>query len=311
MGQGTRERDYLYDLYLSNLRIHRPGASRVVCPVCDREVAREECDRGHLFPAGSPDRGGTVIECLRCNSRLGTACEFHLTQLLRMARTGRGIQTADDTYKLMNRRTSGLMDGEPVRMSPKVRNGRLDIRIHGGRPGAPGEPVAFKLNSQPLSLWCAGAAMLHSALLAMFRFLGYEYVLHPNVQPIRRCLRMIADGDLSESLTEHLALPFVRAKIDPWRRPLEPFPMLIVAPAHLRAFMVTVPILADVAQPVLMPDFGEEGAAAYRTWLRGSVSSARLNLWTTRSVPVGRLADPSHSHDGRQLWDLARGATTD
>lgn len=315
MPKGKLEK--VFSLYAANYRLHRPEASCPVCPICLRTIPRPDphvASCGHCFPEGSPVRGGMVLECKRCNNNLGSECDSHFTQLLKLARSADGTATPNDMAHLWRNKATVTIGGHTAPVSVKVKGGRVDLRPHFRTPtkmpipDADGQ-VRFTVSAEMFSVDRAGAAVMHSAYLRLVYWLGYEYALSENVVRLREDLVAVASGQLTPAEVEDRFARYVRTCHPRTGFDAEGL-FVINSPSHARCFMIIVPLHKDRSVGILMPGFGPAGAKGFEHITRiGPPASVQLTAYRPTDDRTDRLRDAAEIACGRWMWDARAGTS--
>jgi hypothetical protein len=300
----------LYDLYLSNLRLHRPEATSLICPICHRQMDQQSASEGHILPRGASVRYGKVPECERCNNQLGSACDSHLTQMLRFIKAAKGELSVAEAPYLWNWRKAGAqIDGKPARLSAKVKKGQLDFRIYAKDPSfkpklQPDGTVRGTVSVQSFHPSCIQAAAIHSAYLAMFHHFGYEWVLSEAASEIRSELSAVAEHGPDDEFVNSLFRKYEPVVIGNRAVEFWKFVSYVAEPRDLTAFAVVLPLRPEGCFVVLLPGFGDYGKTAYSRILnfvgKGSLQFSSLEF-DDREL---RLTSRECKDLARQAWDL-------
>jgi hypothetical protein len=174
-------------------------ADTILCPICLGSFGREAITSGaltkeHILPESLGSAAWT-LGCCRCNSDSKRNIESHLTKLLRYEDVMAGL--SGDAVR--GRIRAG--DGEQ-RVQVKIEKAGPTVTLI-GEPGTDRSPASRNLirvlesgvPSFQLSVYggcdrrLANLSLLKSAYLYMFREFGYDYILRPQLDVVRRQLR--------------------------------------------------------------------------------------------------------------------------
>lgn len=235
----------LYDLFLQNIRLHRPSDRQPCCPVCLKPLrltgggSDDAVTEGHVYPQGSGLDGGVVVECKRCNQGLGATCDQAFVQRLRIDLFRKGRLSVGSARALFeNPGVKAQIGDQPAKLTvtPKENRPHIQIAVDG--------PVAANAGgSVSIEVWgfdVAVGGVLHSAYLRMFYHFGYEYVFNANVEPIRRDLARAATDTMSR---DALAQLFHRYRKVMFNQPITynwQLPHVVCTPPGRRCFVSVV-----------------------------------------------------------------------
>lgn len=247
MNRLTIER--LFEVYSTNLALHLPEyAGYFACPFCLRLFTRKAIKDGllsieHIIPSCI---GGKLVTltCKTCNNLHGTALDAKLVAHFRFrdqitgknpkplratVKIGEGEFTADILFKGKEIDVLGL----PNLSNPK----QLQYATNALEVGV--DTITFQRK-----LVFGGpevtAAIIRVAYLLMFRFFGYGYVFHPNLEPVRnRIMNPHVETWQTAILTAH-SLPSNNAVA------------LLKKPTNLRCFMAMLDLSTETIRHLIV-----------------------------------------------------------
>jgi len=132
----------------------------------------------------------------------------------------------------------------------------------------------------------------------MFYYFGYEYILSPNTDCVRRGIQ----GN-SAFRDWHKAIFPLRGAPSEVRSPL-PTVSIVVEPKDLQSFLVVLPSPKkdEAARCVLLPGFGGDSKEAYNRILNLTRPPGNLNAVLIPNNPSPRLASVEYKWFGHWLW---------
>lgn len=132
----------------------------------------------------------------------------------------------------------------------------------------------------------------------MFYYFGYEYILSPNVEPIRK---LILNPKVSDVSYKQAFVTFTKASECHYHNPNV---SILVTPQEMRSFLIEFPPPNEstLARCVLLPGFEKNGQEAYNQILAGNFKFANLNL---KLIPYddSRLTNPKCKWFGHNIWE--------
>ena len=261
----------LFDTFSDNLALYRKDCrGRFMCPLCLRTSSRDQIrthlSRAHIIPQILGGRDWTLA-CKKCNNKVGAeieSCEAERANF-NWALAGDGNETTRVRVVVRNEQ-GGVVGPVQADMSANKSAGerRLQLRLKpkGSHPAAsellhnvlsdkssaaigPTE-VQFRVTR---SAKRANLTYVHAAYLLMFHQFGYEWVLDPCAEAVRKQI-MSPDEPIIFPLAPRLsdlAIPDEELAI-----------LLVTEPADWRHFAVVLPLVRGWArrQAVWMPLFG-------------------------------------------------------
>ena len=123
------------------------------------------------------------------------------------------------------------------------------------------------------------ASQLYSALLIMFKIFGYEYILSPNFEDIRKAL--LGKGALMDYKNSILTVHNTSAG----KLPNFPYLGIQTTPKDLQCFYIAFqsPRRSDIARLVFLPGFGESGKKSYANLM--SITSKADERFNFKGTP--------------------------
>ena len=197
-GDRTETAERLFDDFAANLSMYYPESDGMFgCPLCLRLFPRIAIHSGdltleHIIPSSL---GGKLLTltCAECNSQSGSRLEAHLVQRLRI----------DDTLAGKSKR--------PLNARVRIGEGEFGANIYLSADRDPNLRIVaiesisdpellclareqFSIQSTVQDKWAAWiqaalasqVAILRMAYLLMFSYIGYGYILHQNLDQVRR-----------------------------------------------------------------------------------------------------------------------------
>ncbi len=313
----AHKRDKLFSLYADNLKQFKPELKdNFLCPICQRafdctalEGKDPEISLAHIIPESLGGRL-TTITCKKCNNNVGSKYDVH-------------VQLEEEYHAWLN--------GES-RDYAHLSNGNTRIPVY-CKLGYDREESMPSLSFWPVNLsepkyyefieaakkdWAnmhlsldtkgyfnprkRDISIIHSGFLLMFQQFGYEYVISPNAQLIRKTIQGDSDFDLAKIIiSTHSGIPFPN--------PLPQIGILINSP-DVYSFIVALPFLqkGNQARLVLLPGFGKEGLDAYNRLLKSNepIGASKINgIWFDfKEQLLQKLGSSNTKGICEYLWDL-------
>lgn len=290
----------LFDAYASNLASFAPQFNgKFMCPLCGRlfsrdSISRKEVTIEHIVPSRAGGRL-TTLTCRRCNNRDGSMLERPLVDSLRVGTpvlpvratlsVGEG-QFRGEFYYPSEENPSPRLVGVPKWSDPR----RARIAAEAIKAGSSEIHIDLSKGRNPI---LSQVALLRSAYLLMFRYLGYGYILHPCAREIRRQLANPLEGS-----------PVLRGVFWKLEDPPTTSPFNIVfRPIELRSFFVILDLSTDITHyaGALLPGFDKESQAIYERL--GRLSSVVLEEWHSLPYKLEWLEDPRYAGLPAYLWE--------
>lgn len=313
----NRERKLkLFSYYAANLSIYRPEfKDQFMCPVCQRMFSRADLDASppKISLAHAPPKavGGrlTTLACTECDNRIGAECD-------------RQVKYEKDAFDEFETKTVGkvtFVSAKGTRLEAEMKIDGGDIYMY-NRPGmsvgqyrkiwkqisdeyASGAPFKFSIETREhkreLDKWLT--SQLYAAFLVMFYHFGYEYVLTPNADSVRRVL----NGEENAEKYKNAAIT-VSEKTSP-----ESFSSPIVSiqttPMDLQCFLIEIssPRREDISRIIPLPGFGESAKESYENLMKLSLET-KLHF-TGKPIKFNKpgkiLPDPKSKGYGESLWN--------
>jgi len=267
MAKGSKtKRERLFSLYSKNLSFYKPEyADHFLCPVCKCLFAHEDLNKlslAHIIPESIGGRQLTLA-CSKCDNRIGHDFDIHLSRemlILSQQRRKEGIYgrlrvNGGKKYgimfkgQLLNAGHCDMHIRPPHDVPPDIWKTRMDELTDIN-------PKNVKISLNLFNPPRRNVSYIYSAFLLMFSKLGYEYVLSPNVDPIRQVLM----GDYLSSKVYQLILDL--------QKPLAQWPIpsiyMLTQPAETRSFLICFPSAnKGRMRCVFMPGFDISGAKGY------------------------------------------------
>jgi hypothetical protein len=260
----------LFEAYASNLSAFVPSLQNIfACPLClggftQDTLESEGLTEEHII---SRELGGKLITitCKECNSRGGAELDAHLV----------------NEFRALDK-ISGLSD-KPFRGRVKVGDVKQDVGIYVSSGKSPRiQLLGDKKRTNPASLreiehsletepgnikfqlnfgydrHRANVAKLRAAYLLMFRYFGYEYILHKNVERVRQ--QILAPGQDVIASKASFAFGLAPEELNSIG--------LLRSPPELRCFVVSfrVSTAVDRSFGVVLPGLDDEGDEVYDRW---------------------------------------------
>ena len=288
------KRNLLFGVYAANLTSCIPEAKDIfACPFCHNGFDRTALDDppqvilAHCIP-DSLDGMLFTLACEACDTESGRSFDKHLKTRLENddfwaghspnSRRGwifiDGLQIRCDLE--IKRQDDGTLTHSVFadeNRGPPADFEALKFGLENGiiNPGASVPEIALDHRSIEFDWRGAQIAILRCAYLMMFRFMGYGYILHPNVQGVRQqilhpdqwilpCLPIIkvTDG------TDHHGIG------------------IITKPDNIRGFSVLMPFVTDGKRQhrmaVLMPGLDKDGDSVFEKIYQAQQAQKRVDF---------------------------------
>ena len=185
-------------LRLDISRVSNTSPQDIPCPLCLTPMSLEWIDlpeprvtKEHIIP---DELGGTTttLTCKDCNNNHGTQLDSHLIQMIRCtdSLSGDGIRLLSGRLGLAGKRV-------PVDIDWKVPTGTTEFKMRPNDPALPAqihqfmskEPDTIEIEVNLKYIPCrASLAILRIAYLAMFKCMGYSYILSPAADRVRQTI---------------------------------------------------------------------------------------------------------------------------
>lgn len=305
----------LFNRYLLNLGFYKPDLRGCfMCPLCLQVFPKdalhsELLTEDHIFPRAVG--GGynlTTIVCKRCNNKSGTELEKHLVQYFKI----RAFSRMEESQRTQVRLETG--EGE---IGGEVQFGERTVLLYGNeRVSNPKEQEKFynhlhsmvgktgwKLRIQKRFDYNHNRkliALLRIAYLIMFHYFGYEYILNPNLELIRR---QIAEPD-KENLPEWFIIRWPEDFSLPNLG--KPTVSIVSRPEKLRSFLVTFTLKRKQPQSygIIMPGPASGDDGVYHKY----AETEEINIECKWLLPRQNvLTDKSAIGWMGKLWDVIIG----
>lgn len=293
--QGQELRQKLFDIYASNLSDIKPGTEDIFrCPTCLRDFDRSALDLapkvdnmitfGHIIPETV---GGTIrtLECGKCNSTIGSNYDRHVANLKTQIDWA---SMKEGTRKLAVMKNSNVKvhfswEKGPTAIikatnwnDPNYKKLGSQIREHGDFSDT--FTVSFLQSIRERRV----IAAIHSAFLMMFYCFGYEYILSPEADIIRK---IIHEGKA----------PWEVGKMETHMPIIPDFPApsagILKKPKNMKSFVVLLPCFYKEGyfQVIFFPGFN--GMETFNNYLKARNETAgniNINITVTNKGPCPR-----------------------
>lgn len=305
----------LFDRYSLNLAFYKPDLrGYFMCPLCLRVFSEDALHsklltEEHIFPRAV--RGGynlITITCKRCNSVSGSQLEKYLAEYFKIL----SFRNMEEGQRTRIRLTTGegeiggdvefrgrivlLYDNEGVSNPKKQDKFYNYLQSMVGKTG-------WKLRIQKRFDYKHNryrAAILRVAYLIMFYYFGYEYILNPNLELVRR---QIAEPD-KKSLPEW----FIIRWLEDFSLPNlgKPTVSIVIRPQKLRSFLVTFVLKGKQPQSygIIMPGPASGDDGVYRKYAETEEINIEYNYLLPR---WDALTNKSAIGWMGRLWDVITG----
>lgn len=309
----------LFSYYAANLSIYCPEyKDQFMCPLCQRVFSREDLlahppkiSLAHA-PPSAVDGTLTTLACTECDNKIGE-CDRQVKYEKDAAEDFENRIVKDAIFISAN--------GTRLPCRLEIDDDKCDdINIYVvNKPGMPLEhylkiaerikgdyssrasPYDFSIETEApkrdLKKWLT--SQIYASLLIMFYYFGYEYVLNPNIDDMRRSLK----GD--EILKYKNIIISIHEKTSP-EQILRPAVSIWTIPKDLQCFLVEIPSPNKecVSRIIALPGFGESALKTYEN-LMGLPSDINSHF-TSKPIKfdeIGKiLPDPHSKGYGESLW---------
>jgi hypothetical protein len=239
------------------------------CPLCLRGFTRDALESEGLTEEHviSRELGGRLITitCKECNSRGGAELDVHLINEFRALdkisglseKPFRGRVKVGDVKQDVEIYVSGDKSRRLRLVGDKKRTNPASLReIEHSLEAEPGK-VKFQLNFG-YDRHRANVAKLRAAYLLMFRYFGYEYILHKNVERVRR--QILTPGQDMIASKASFAFGLAPEELNSIG--------LLRSPPGLRCFIVSFRVSTAVERSfgVVLPGLDDAGDDIYERW---------------------------------------------
>jgi hypothetical protein len=316
----TKEkRESLFNMYAANLTSGDPTIQDMfACPFChiafDRTALGEppQVILAHCIP-DSLDGTLVTLACEPCDTESGRTFDKYLKTRLENGDFWAG-------HSPDPRRGWIFIDGLRIRCDLEIKqndDGTFTHSVfadekHG--PKADFEALKFGLDNGIINIgssipeialdprgvefdWRgAQIAVLRCAYLMMFRFMGYGYILHPNVQAVRQQLLHPDQWILP-------CLPIINVKDGTQRHGIG----IITKPHSIRGFSVLMPFVTDGERQhrmaVLMPGLDHDDGSIFEKVYEAQRAQKRIDIGFSMIPPYPNvLSAPNSAHFPRYVW---------
>jgi len=264
-------REKLFDVYAAKLSEAIPEIRDTFrCPICLKDFGRSTLDVDQMLTLGHviPDAlGGSLctLECGTCNSSIGSAYDSHASN---MKKFKDWLNMKEGAKKFVHISMGESTVSAIASWGPKQ---KLEIRAADWKDPHYKEQTkrmftqckpSFTINLNSKSIPERGAiSTIHSAFLMMFYCFGYEYILSPEADTIRKIINNgKAPWDIRKILSDINGLP-------PFSIPAAG---VIMKPQGIRSLIILLPHPENSEQTrvVFFPGFGSEGAESFNRFIK-------------------------------------------
>jgi hypothetical protein len=265
-------REKLFDIYAAKLSEAIPEIRETFrCPICLKDFDRSALEVDQMLTLGHviPDALGGLLctlECGRCNSSIGSAYDSHASN---MKKFNDWLNMKEGAKKFVRINMGESTVSAIASWGPKQ---ELEIRAADWSDPHYKKQItrmftqqcksSFTLNVNSKSIQERGTiSTIHSAFLMMFYCFGYEYILSPEADTIRKIIESRkAPWDLRKMLSDINGMP-------PFSIPAAG---VIRKPQGIRSFIVLLPHPENAEQTrvVFFPGLGSEGAASFNRFIK-------------------------------------------
>jgi hypothetical protein len=304
-GDAQSRKGHLFNCYASNLSACLGQYQNTfLCPLCLRLFPRDSLSAGditeeHIIPRSLGGRL-TTLTCRECNSRAGSTLEAQLAHRLEREDFLAGL--SDKPLRARVSIGDGEMGAQVYRYPDRIEiHGVLDIshpELHATAVRAldsgrmPGE-VSLRVHYRGLPSWVAA---LRIGYLIMFSYFGYGYILHQNLQQVRR---QISRPD-QQSIGSRAVVRLEQAP------PVPNGVGLLYAPKDLRCFFVALDLSTalDRYLGVVLPGLDAESEQIYDKWhaLVGPIREVHFSMAMIAFDPQ-LVCDPSKAGVSTWIWN--------
>jgi hypothetical protein len=169
-----------------------PGSDGLLCPICLRSEKMTHFTEGHIFPAECRNSNAAVPECVTCNNDLGSGVDAALGMVATFLLLTEGINNPVQAKRLYGRRLT-VGGTSAVVLSSQMSAGRHQLHLgYRGNPPKhlelPGGLISLPMQAEFGHSNMISGGLLHSAVLRVFHYFGYSYILSPCIKPIQTSL---------------------------------------------------------------------------------------------------------------------------
>jgi hypothetical protein len=324
--EGSKKRPELFKIYSKNVSIFFPSRPQplFICPICLKEFGEDSVRNGarldgskltvniaHCYPDAL---GGNLftLTCAACNERMNRHFDHHLSKEAKTYRVmdpsepdtldGRvqinghtitaefSVATDNKPRVVMSRDRSNPHDFDSV---VKYLNAFIDKVV-------PGVPAFSPIPSQRMEPDRVSIALAHTAYLMMFRAFGYEFVVSPMAEEIRRVLLM-------DELPEKIGFFLLNIPKTDGNPELLNTVGILTHPVDRRCLyaMMPSPDKKMIGRCILLPGPGEQGEKAREVMNRScgeKIPSTFLPVGSKFEDNAYRLTTRAYRHFLRSLW---------
>jgi hypothetical protein len=262
--QGKKLREKLFDIYATNLSTVEPETKGIFrCPMCLKDFDRSalEVDQkltfGHVIPEAVGGRIFT-LECGACNHNIGGTYDSHVDKMKKLLDW---IRRREGTKKLVHIKegesdTAAYLLWEKGQMAViKATNwDDPNYQTSSKRLGSQLKQGSFKFTiTADSNLNCEWTILsaIHSAFLMMFYCFGYEYILSPEADIVRKIIHERKAPWEIGKMIKYVPIAFVNDsnKI--------PSAGVITEPKEMKSFVVILPCFSnsEYFQVISLPGF--------------------------------------------------------
>jgi hypothetical protein len=297
-----------FEAYASNLSAFVPSLQNIfACPLCLRGFTQDALESEGLTEEHviSRELGGRLITltCKECNSRDGAELDVHLVNEFRAldkisglsAQPFKGRVKVGDAKQDVEIYVSGGKSPRLRLVGDKKRTNPASLREIEQLLESEPRGVKFQLNFG-YDRHRANVAKLRAAYLLMFKYFGYEYILHKNVEGVRQ--QILTPGQ--DLIASKASFAFGLAPEE-----LNSIALLRHSP-ELRCFVVSfrVSTAVDRSFGVILPGLGDGGDDVYERWheRRETLKGVQLDATFVLQNPN---APPGYIYKGAitSAWD--------
>jgi hypothetical protein len=264
--QGRELREKLFDTYAANLSTVEPKTKDIFrCPMCLKDFDRSalEVDQkltiGHIIPEAV---GGKIftLECGACNHNIGGTYDSHVDKMKKLIDW---VRRREGTKKLIHLKggesdTAAYLAWEKGQIAVIKATNWDDPNYHTSskRLGSQFKQGSFKFTiTAETRLNCEWTILsaIHSAFLMMFYCFGYEYILSPEADIIRKIiLERKAPWEISK-MRVYVPITFVDNHGIPSAG-------VLTEPKEMKSFVVILPCFSneEYFQVISLPGFQSE-----------------------------------------------------
>jgi hypothetical protein len=259
----------LFDDYSRNLSFYHLHLEHTfLCPLCLQPFGRNAIDLGeltieHIIPA---ELGGKLVTltCKKCNSKSGHRLDAHLIQRMRVEDIMSG--KSDQPLRIRIKVGEGEFGGDMLLSNDKNPNiqiiGIKDISnpelhklaVNEFEAGTNNISIHGSLGYQEIP---SRVAALRIAYLLSFRFFGYGYILHGNLDQVRE--QIFHPEDETDSL---------KAMFWIGDTPKKNILSILQQPPELRCFQAIIDLSTNIKRNlcVVLPGPDPDSRAIYQRW---------------------------------------------